>query len=84
MNSYIYMLNQKVLNDKPNGTGINNCSCRSKGTCPLANSCQTKYIVCQANIDCDIAGYKQRCYLRSCETIFKCRFENHKKVVQLR
>ena len=29
--------------------------------------------------DCDIAGYKQKCYLGSCETTFKDRFENHKK-----
>ena len=34
--------------------GINNCSCRDKDTCPLPNSCQTKRIVYQANIDCDI------------------------------
>ena len=33
----------------------------------------------QANIDCDIAGYKQKCYLGSCETTFKDRFGNHKK-----
>ena len=32
----------------------------------------------QANIDCDIAGYKQKCYLGSCETTFKDRFGNHK------
>ena len=33
----------------------------------------------QANIDCDIAGYKQKCYLGSYETTFKDRFGNHKK-----
>ena len=30
-------------------------------------------------VDCDIAGYKQICYLDSCETTFKDRFANHKK-----
>ena len=27
--------NRKVLNDKPNEVGINNCSCRNKDNCPL-------------------------------------------------
>ena len=71
MNSYTYMHNHKVLNDKPNETGINNCNCRNKDTCPLPKSCQTKCVVYQANIDSDIAGYKQKCYLRSCETTLK-------------
>ena len=79
MNSYTYMHHHKVLNDKPDETGINNCNCRNKDTCPLPKSCQTKYIVYQANIDRDIAGYKQKCYLGSCETTFKDRFGNHKK-----
>ena len=59
MNSYTYMHNHKVLNDKPNETGINNCNCRNKDNCPLAKICQTKCVIYQANIDCDIAGYKQ-------------------------
>ena len=79
MNSYTYMHNHKVLNDKPNETGINNYNCCNKDTCPLPNSCQTKCIIYQANIDCDIAGYKQKCYLGSCETTFEDRFGNHKK-----
>ena len=74
MNSYTYMHNHKVLNNKPNETGINNGNCRNKDTCPLPKSCQTKCIVYQANIDCDIAGS-----LGSCETTFKDRFGNHKK-----
>ena len=41
MNSYTYMHNHKVLNDRPNEMGINNCNCRNKDTCPLPNSCQT-------------------------------------------
>ena len=79
MNSYIYMHNHKLLNDKTNETGINNCNCHNKDTCPLPNSCQTKCIIYQANIDCDIAGYKQKCYFGSCETTFKDCFGNHKK-----
>ena len=79
MNSCTYMHDHKVLNDKPMETGINNRSCRNKDTCPLPDSCQTKCIVYPANIDCDIAGYKQKCYLGSCEATFKDRFENHKK-----
>ena len=46
---------------------------------PLPKCCQTKCIVHQANIDCNIAGYKQKCHLGSCETTFKNRFGNHKK-----
>ena len=80
MKSYTYMYNHKVLNDKPNDTGINNCNCHNKDSCPLPNSCQTKCVIYQANIDCDIAGYKQKCYLGSCETIFKDRFRNHKNL----
>ena len=79
MNSYTYMHNPKVLNDKPNETGIDNWSSRNKDTCPLPNSCQTKCIIYQAKIDCEIAGYKQKCYFGSCKTIFKDRFGNHKK-----
>ena len=78
MNSYNYMHNRRVLNDKPNETGINNCNCPKKYTCPLTNSCQTKCIIYQPNIDCDIAGYKQKCYPSSWETTFKDRFGNHK------
>ena len=58
---------------------FNNWNCRNKNNCPLPNSCQTKRIVYQANIDCDIAGYKQKCYSGSCETTFKGLFGNHKK-----
>ena len=79
MNSYTYMDNHKVLNDKPNETGVNDCNCCNKDYCHLPNSCQTKFIIYQANIDCDIAGYKQKYYLSLCETKFKDRFGNHKK-----
>ena len=79
MNSYTHMHNYKVLNDTPNEMGINNCNSRNKDNCSLPNSCQTKFIIYQANIDCDIAGYKQKCYLGSCETTFKDLFGNHKK-----
>ena len=79
MNSYTYMHNHKVLNHKPNQTGINNYNCCNKDTCPLPNSCQTKIIIYQANIDGDITGYKQKCYLGSCEPTFNNRFGNHKK-----
>ena len=71
MNSYIYMHNHKVLNDNPNETGINNCNCHNKDTSPLPNSSQTKCVIFQANIDCDITGYKQKCYLGTCETTSK-------------
>ena len=74
------MHNHKVVNDKPNETGINNCNCRNEDTCPLPSSFKTKCIIYQANIDCDIAGYKQKCYLGSCEITFKDRFGNNKKL----
>ena len=54
------MHNHKVLNYQPNETGIKNCNCRNKATCPLPKSCQTKCIVYQGIINCDIAGYKQK------------------------
>ena len=40
MNSYTDMHNHKILNNKPNEMGINNCNCRNKDTCLLPNSCQ--------------------------------------------
>ena len=80
MSSYTYMYNRKVLNDKPNEPRINNCICRNKDICPLPNSCQTNCMTYQANINCDIAGYKQKYYLGSCETTFKDHFRNHKKL----
>ena len=73
------MRNHKVLNDKPNETGINSCNCANKDTCPLSNIFQMKCIIYEANIDWNIAGYKQKCYLGSCEATFKDRFGNHKK-----
>ena len=79
MNSYTYTHNHKVLNGKPNETGINNCNYPNKDTCPLSNSCQTKCMIYEANIDCDIARYKQKSYLSSCETTFKDHFGNHKE-----
>ena len=79
MNSYTYMHNHQVLNLIKRETEMNNCNCRNKDTCPLPNSCQTKCIIYQASIDCDIAGYKQKFYFDSCETTFKGRFGNHKK-----
>ena len=51
MNSYTYMRNHKVLNDKPNETGINSCNCANKDTCPLSNIFQMKCIIYEANID---------------------------------
>ena len=39
-----------------------------------------KCIVYQANIDCDITGYKQKRYLGSSETTFKDCFGNQKKL----
>ena len=77
MNSYIYMHSHKVLNDRPNETGINNCNCRNRYTCPLPNSCQTKCIIYQVNVDCDIDGYKQKCYVGSGEITFKEHFGKH-------
>ena len=71
MNSYTYKHNLKVLNYKPNETGVNNYNCRNKDICPLPNSCQTKCIVYQVNIDCNIAGYKQKIYLGSSEATFE-------------
>ena len=79
MNPYTYMHNHKVLNGKPNEKVINDCTCHNKDNCPLPNSCQRKCIIYQANIDCDIAGYKQKCYFDSCERTFKDNFGNHKK-----
>ena len=79
MNYYTYMHNHKVLNDKRNETGIKNCNCRNKCTCPLPNSCQTKCVTYQTNIHCDIVGYKQKYYVGSCETTFKDCFWNHKR-----
>ena len=74
--SYTYMHNHKVLNNKPYETEIDNCNSLKKSTCPLPSICQIKSIVYQANIDCDIAGYKQKCYLVSRETTFKDPFGN--------
>ena len=39
----------------------------------------TNCIIYEANIDCGIAGHKQKCYLSSCETKFEDRFGHHKK-----
>ena len=46
--------------------------------CPLPNRCQRKWIIYQANIDCDTLDINKKCYLGSCETTFKDGFGNHK------
>ena len=79
MNSYTYVHDHKVLNDKPNKPGMNNCNCRNKDTCSLPNSFQMKWIIYQANIDYGIAEQKQKCYLGSCKTTFKDRVGDQKK-----
>ena len=56
MNSNICMHNHKVLKDRPNETGINNCNCHNQGTCLLPNSCQTKCIIYQTNITWTVAS----------------------------
>ena len=65
MNSYTFMHHQIVLNNKPNETEFDNSNWCNKDTCPLPNSCPTKSITYQSNIDSDITGYKQKCYLGS-------------------
>ena len=51
-NYYTYKYSRKVLNDKPNEPDIDNGNSRNKYTCAVPNSCQTKSIIYQANIDC--------------------------------
>ena len=79
MNSYAYTQNHKVLNRRPNETGINTCNWRNKDTCPLTNICQMKCVNYRGNTNCDIAAYKQKFSLGSCGTTFKDCFGNHKK-----
>ena len=40
----IIQCNMKIVNYLDE-TGIDNCNCRNKDTCPLPNSCQTKCII---------------------------------------
>ena len=60
VNLYTDKHNRQVLNNKSNETEIDNCNCRNKHTCPVPNSYQTKSIINQVNIDCDIAECKQK------------------------
>ena len=73
-----YIQNHKVLTNKINEVETDNCNCHNKDTCPLPNCCQTKSIIYQANVDGDIARYRQKCYLGSYGRAFKGRFQNHK------
>ena len=77
------MPNMNSYTDINNHKGIDNCKYHNKNTCPLPNSFQTTGVIYQANIDCDIGGYKQKCYLDSRETTFKYRLGNHKKLFNL-
>ena len=75
INSYNYMHNHKVLNDKPNETGINNSKCRNNDTCPLINSCQTKLTLTATSLDINknvtVAHVKQ--HLKIVSSIIKSR-----------
>ena len=63
---FAYMDNHKVLRNKPNETKINKLNCWNKDICSLPKSCQTESIIYQSNINCGIAGCKQKGYLGSC------------------
>ena len=57
------MPNMNSYTDINNHKGIDNCKYHNKNTCPLPNSFQTTGVIYQANIDCDIGGYKQNVIL---------------------
>ena len=61
------MYNYKLLNGKPNE--IESVAIKVLVLYQIPSK--------QTNIDCEIAGYKEKCYLVSCEITLKGRFENH-------
>ena len=57
------------------------CNCQQKGNCPMSGACLQESLVYYAIISCNDKNYKPKLYKGSCETSFKKRYSNHKKII---
>ena len=71
----------KVLNS---ATEIEeSCNCRNKNNWPLDGKCLTPNIIYEVQITSNQLNYKQKVYIRTDETDFKQRFDNHRNSFNL-
>ena len=59
-----------------NNPAEKSCNCRQKETCPLNGKCLQKRVVYEATVRTNLLS---KSYIRSCETTFKTRYNNHKQ-----
>ena len=71
----------KVLNNTAETE--ESCNCRNKNNYPLDGKCLTPNIIYEAQIMSNQLNYKQKVYIRTAETDFKHRFNNHTKSFKL-
>ena len=79
--SKINVHNKKILQPKP-AELQKLCNCLVKEDCPLYGLCLTSSILYQATIKCSDSKYKQKRYKGICQTKFKKRYANHKKIIR--
>ena len=81
MKSVINCHNMNVLN---NTAEIEEgCNCRNRNNCPPDGKCLAPNIIYEAQIMSNQPKYKQKVYIRTAETDFKHRFNNHTKSFNL-
>ena len=73
--------NKKILeNTPPPKTKL--CKCLKKEYYPMRRACFTENVLYYARISCDNETDKPKLYKGICETTFKKRYANHKKIFQ--
>ena len=72
--------NKKILENTPAKTKL--CNCLKKENCPMRGACLTENVLYYARTSCDGETYKPKLYKGICETTFKKRYANHKKIFQ--
>ena len=77
--SIINTHNRKILYLSPT-IGRRTCNCINTSQCPLQQRCLSNNILYQANITPLGENSETKVYYGICETIFKLRYANHKKL----
>ena len=70
--------NKKILGDKtPLVPG--ECNCNNKNECPLNGECKTSNVLYEARINSNLRNYREKIYKGTTASIFKTKYDNHKK-----
>ena len=75
----IIKCNMKIVNYQLK-RWIQHCNCQQKENCPMNCECLQESLVYYATISCNTKNYKPKLYKASCNTSFKRRYSNEKKL----